>query len=218
MAESFYGATSQNKSHKQVEQFIPVIRQQNGYYSQLPMLVNNTVTLGATSYSAINQITGSNINWALGGAPAAPTTGNNTTMVAGTAYWVQVYVENNATLTGLEFLTGTTAGTDQWIGTLYNGSGNPVAVTALQTVTSLVNSLEKFPFTSTYNVAGPGFYFITLQSSGTTNKFQSYTVPGAAYGAGSIAGTTSTQAALAIATLSTYTNNTGPISCVYQEV
>lgn len=224
MAELFNQATSQNKSHKTLESRTPVVREQNGLYTALPVVIqSNLAVSGSASLAVINsanqfganQLVGNNVNWAAGGAPVAPTSGNNTTMVAGTAYWVQLYLEQSQTLTGLEFLTGTTAGTDQWIGALYNNAGNAVAVTALQTVTSLVNSLEKFPFTSTYAASGPGWYFVTLQSTGTTNKFQSYTVPGAAYGAGAIAGTTSTQAAIAIATLVGYTNNDGPISCVY---
>lgn len=249
MAESFEQATTQNPGHKKLEQYVPGMRLQNGLFTELPVVIDNNLTVNGTitggstnststnlvvttlatinnlvvsgtvtfvgGFAGVNQLVGANVNWSLGGAPAAPSTGNNTTMVAGTAYWVQMFLEADQTLTGLEFLTGTTAGTDQWIGSLYNIAGTPVAVTALQTVTSLVNQLEKFPFTSTYKAPGPGYYFITLQSSGTTNKFQSYTVPGAAYNAGSIAGTTSTQAVIATLASAGYTNNVGPVSCVY---
>jgi hypothetical protein len=136
-------------------------------------------------------------------------------MVAGTEYYVALYLESNFTLTGAQFLVGGTAGTDKWIAALYNNSGILVAnsTTGGQTVASLPNTMVSFPFTTTYAAPGPGYYYLAVQSNGTTAKVQTYTTPGAIFRANSVTGTFGSLPSLTATT--GYANNVGPVSCVY---
>ena len=163
----------------------------------------------------LNQLTGANLNWAMGGGPAAGTHGNDTAMVAGTLYWSQLFLDCNLTLTGVSVLVGSIGGTDKWIVALYDYQGNKLANSALAgTTAGTAANLQSIPFTATYAATGPGYYFIALQSNGTTAKFRSYTTPGAAFIDGSTTGTFGTLPnPLTVGT--TYTNNVGPVCGVY---
>ena len=166
-------------------------------------------------YFPTSQLVGANINWAAGGSPAAGTTGNNTTVVAGTVYWVQLLNDSNATITGIDILTGGTGGTDKWIAAIYSSTGVLLANSALAGVTAgTANNHTALPLTSTYNLVGPGVYFIAMQSNGTTATVQTYTVPNSPFITGSVAGTFGTLPAT-ITPGTTYTNNKGPICCTY---
>lgn len=163
----------------------------------------------------INQLTGMNTNFAVGGPPASGTHGNNTTMVAGTTYWTQLFLDCNLTLTGVTALIGGTGGTDKWIVALYSSTGVLLANSALAGVTvGTANNIQNIPFTATYAAVGPAYYFIALQSNGTTAKFQSYTTPGSAFITGSATGTFATLIN-PLTVGSSYNNNVGPVSGVY---
>lgn len=166
--------------------------------------------------AAMAAITGNNVNWALGGSPASGSHGNNTTMVAGTTYWVQGFVEANQTLTGISVLVGGTGGTDKWIVALYDYQGNLLANSALTgtNVSATANTQQSIAFTATYNAIGPAYVFMALQSNGTTAKFQSYTTPGAAYVASSATGSFGTLPS-PLTPGSSYTNATGPVCSTY---
>ena len=45
MAES---ATSQNSSHKRIEDRLPVVREQNGIFTELPVIIDNNLTVNGT--------------------------------------------------------------------------------------------------------------------------------------------------------------------------
>ena len=171
-------------------------------------------------YAPASQLVGFNINWAAGGAPAAGTTGNNTSTVAGTLYWVQLINDSNCTITGIDVLTGTTGGTDKWIAALYyySGSGTTASLVANSalagTTAGTANNHTTLPLTSTYTLIGPGIYFVALQSNGTTATFQSYNVANSPFITGSQTGTFGTLPA-SLTFGSSYNNNKGPICCTY---
>jgi len=48
MADLFNQAKSQNSSHFPIEQFIPAVRQQNGIFTQLPVVVDNSLSVTGT--------------------------------------------------------------------------------------------------------------------------------------------------------------------------
>lgn len=177
---------------------------------------STTGSLSATGGQvAINQDAGNNVTYAIGGAPASGSHGNNTTMVAGTTYWTQLFLDCNLTLTGVSVLVGGTGGTDSWIVALYNNAGALVANSALAgTTAGTANNMQNIAFTATYAAVGPAYYFIGLQSNGTTAKFQSYTTPGSIFITGSHTGSFDTLIN-PITPGTTYTNNVGPVSAVY---
>jgi hypothetical protein len=160
---------------------------------------------------------------------------NNTpkTMVASTRYYSSVDVNAPnpaaadggadqlapvATITGIQFLVGTTGGTDKWIAELHDVNGVLVATSALAGATAgTAGTWQQIAFTSTVDLV-PGTYFLTLQSNGTTATFAAYNFPApvattAQLVTGSVAGTFGTSANFTPAT--TYTAALGPTALLY---
>jgi hypothetical protein len=104
--------------------------------------------------------------------------GTNTTLVAGTIYWAEVFIPRNVTLTGIGVLNGATVGTDKWIVGLYGSAGGAVlANSALAGATaSGADAFQELAFTATYAAVGPARYWIAFQSNGTTAKIRTIAV------------------------------------------
>jgi hypothetical protein len=98
--------------------------------------------------------------------------GTNTTLVAGTTYWAEVFIPRNVTLTGIGVLNGATVGTNKWVVGLYGSAGGSVlANSALAGATSSgADAFQELAFTGTYAAVGPARYWIAFQSDGTTDK------------------------------------------------
>lgn len=106
------------------------------------------------------------------GGAAYGSTGTNTTMVAGTIYWAEVYFPNDVTITGIKVLNGATVGTDKGIVALAGSNGDIRATSALAGATTAgANALQTYAFTTPY-AAARGRHWIGYQSNGTTDTIR----------------------------------------------
>jgi len=111
------------------------------------------------------------------GSVAYGSFGTNTTPVAGTIYWGEVYIDRNITLTGIAFLNGGTVGTDKAIAGLWDSGGTLVANSALAGATTAgANAFQTLDFTATYAAIGPARYWIGIQVNGTTTRLRTIAV------------------------------------------
>lgn len=179
------------------------------------LLVANGSTTGPIVPSA--GMTVSSGQWKNWGRRADSLTGGTSTTPAATSVFVsQVFVHANAALTGIKLNNGGTCGTNKWIAVLFNSAGVPVANSALAGVLCTGSSTyQALPFTATYNVVGPGVYWIGLYADGATDRFYSVPASGEASGlAGVVTGTTfGTVASIVLPT--TFTADKGPIAFTY---
>ncbi len=142
--------------------------------------------------------------------------GTNTTLVAGTVYWAEVFIPRNTTLTGAGVLNGATVGTNKWIVGLYASAGGAVlANSALAgTTSSGANAFQQIAFTATYAAVGPARYWIAFQSDGATDTLR--TIAANTFVdvlTKSVTGTFGTLPSLTVPT--TFTADVGPIAYVY---
>lgn len=150
------------------------------------------------------------------GSVAYGSLGTNTTPVAGTLYYADLWLPFNKTLTGVGILNGGTVGTDSWIVGIHASAGGAVlANSALAgTVSAGANAFQQIAFTSSYAAVGPARYWIVLQSNGTTDRFRSVAV--STYIdvlTKSSAGAFGTLSSLTVPT--TFTADVGPVAYVY---
>lgn len=106
--------------------------------------------------------------------PVAATSGTDTACTNGTVYTGSVFVPENCTITGIQYLIGSVGGTDKVVVALYDKTGTLLANsdTAGATVGTAAN-LQQVALTSTYAAVGPAYYHIGLCFNGTTAKFRS---------------------------------------------
>jgi hypothetical protein len=148
------------------------------------------------------------------GSVAYASFGNDTTMVAGTVYFIGIVIPRNFTVTNINVLQGTIAGTDKLIGALYNSAGTLVANSALAGVTvTTSNTFLTLPLTSTYSAIGPGQYYLSISSNGTTDKIR--TVAANTFVTANTNSATGTFGTLAAITPPTsFSANKGPIAYI----
>lgn len=175
-----------------------------------------SVTGATTLTGGITAGSGTLKNFSHKWRPVALTDGTSTTPSATTVYLSQVFVEANATLTGIKVLNAATVGTDKYIVALFNSSGTALANSALAGVTtSGAGAYQAIPFTATYDVKGPGVYWIALYVNGTTDRFRSLPAAAEIGGlAGSVTGQTFGTVA-AITAPTTFTADKGPVAFTY---
>lgn len=150
------------------------------------------------------------------GSVAYGSVGTNTTLVAGTIYWAEVFIPRNVTLTGVGVLNGATVGTNNWIVGLYASAGGAVvANSALTGVTSSgANAFQEIAFTGTYAAVGPARYWIAFQSNGTTDTLRTIAVSTFVdVFTKSATGAFGTLTSLTVPT--TFTADVGPVGYVY---
>lgn len=148
------------------------------------------------------------------GSVAYGSFGTSTTPVAGTVYFAELHITEAMTITGIGVLTGTAAGTDKYIVSIYSAAGTLLANSALAGTTfPSTNSLQQADFTATY-AAAPGEYWIGVQINGTTDRFR--TIAANTFidvRTKSVTGSFGTLPALTPPT--TFTADVGPIAYVY---
>lgn len=150
--------------------------------------------------------------------PVTATTGigTSTSGVATTVFLTQIFVDNNATLTGIAVNNGATVGTNKYIVALFNASGTPIANSALAgTNTAGASAWQKVAFTSTVKVTGPAIYYVGVYMNGATDNF--FTIPAAGAYVGT-AGTVTAQTfgtVAAVTVPTTFTAGAGPIVYTY---
>jgi hypothetical protein len=184
--------------------------------TQLTLSGTLAVTGVSTLTGGVSNGSGKLKNFSHGYRPAALTSGTSTTPSATTVYLTQIYVPVNATLTGVKVSNGATVGTDKYIVALFDSSGAKLANSALAgTTTSGADSYQALPFTATYDVKGPGVYWIGLYVNGTTDRFR--TIP-AAGEYGGYAGSATGQSFGTVATVTpptSFTADKGPVAFTY---
>jgi hypothetical protein len=142
------------------------------------------------------------------------TSGTSTVAVAGTIYWAAIFIPTNITVTGLTYTTGATNGAGNVILGLYNSAGVLLRSTALAgTAVSGSSVKQSIDLTAPVVVVGPGLYFIAIQLSTTTAKFQTFSNAGEKFVVGSTTGTFGTLPSITPG--STYATGVGPYASTY---
>ena len=184
----------------------------------VPGTLNATTFAGTVTPSAgIAPVTSGFTAFGTGGVTNVlnSTAGASGTTAAGTFYYAALYVPFNCTLTGIQAVTGTTGGTDNWIVALWPAAGGTALATSSLTgvVAPASNTKKSFPFTATVPVNGPGVYIAGVQSNGThatylafSNAVEGFVTGGTASGFGTVPSLTPA---------STYTANLGPFMSTY---
>jgi hypothetical protein len=150
--------------------------------------------------------------------PVTATTGvgTSTTPSATTVYLTSVYIDTNATLTGIAVNNAATCGTNSYIVALFNSAGTPLAHSLLTgTLCSGASAWQDIAFTATLPVVGPGQYFVGVFMNGTTDRF--FTIPAAGEYVG-LAGTNTGQTFGTVAAITpptTFTAGAGVIVHTY---
>lgn len=186
-------------------------------YSQLstvtPVVLGDRVTNLETSLIA-NQVANLTVahKYSLGGPPASLTGGTDTTGVASAIWVTEHQIEKNTLITGISYLIGTVGGTDKAIAILYSSSGAVLATSALAGVTvGTLATFQRLAFTTPFQ-AGPGQYYIGIQTNGTTAHIR--TQAGGDHATGEITGQTfGTPTAITVPT--TFTVSNGPYVMSY---
>jgi len=128
-------------------------------------LARGTASTGRSRYSTVPI-----------GSVAYGSVGTNTTMVAGTIYWAELYVPRNITVASINVLNGATVGTDKGIAAIYDSNGLLLTNSALAgATTSGANTFQSYApatATGTYDLVGPARYWIAYQSNGTTDTIR----------------------------------------------
>ncbi len=100
------------------------------------------------------------------GSVALASVGTNTSDVNGQLWITDIYVPANITATGIGFLQGGTATTDNVGAAIYSPAGVLVASTSA-TILSGANTFKNQVFSSSQTIAGPATYYVVVQGNGT---------------------------------------------------
>lgn len=140
--------------------------------------------------------------------------GTNTTLVAGTQYFAEVWLPANKTITGVAVLNGATVGADNGLVFLCNSAGTVVATSALAgAATAGANAFQQRNFTAPYAAVGPGRYWLGYQSNGTTDTIRTIAADTFLNYTGSAAGVFGTVPAITPTTSTTA--DVGPAGYLY---
>ena len=106
------------------------------------------------------------------GSVAYGSFGTDFTPAAGSLYTAEIFIPRIMTVTGIGFLNGSVVGTDSIIVVLNNVTGTIISNSNLAgVVTAGANSFQEIALTAPISVP-PGTYYITLQTSGTTDRLR----------------------------------------------
>jgi hypothetical protein len=150
--------------------------------------------------------------YSLGGPPATLTSGTDTTGIAQAIWVTEHQIEKNTLITGISYLIGTVGGTDKAIAILYSSTGAVLATSALAgTTVGTLATFQRLAFVTPFQ-AGPGLYYIGIQTNGTTAHIR--TQAGGDHNTGEITGQTfGTPTAITVPT--TFTTANGPYVMTY---
>ncbi len=127
---------------------VGVWKEQTAIGESIPLIQVCTVPVGNVAYASL---------------------GTATTTVAGSSYVTDVFVPFTQSFTGVKMLA-LTAGTDKWIGAVWDSTGNLLANSAVAGIsTASSGTFQTLAFTASYVLTGPARYFIGIQSNGTSD-------------------------------------------------
>lgn len=144
--------------------------------------------------------------------PYVATAGTDTTPATTVIYAVEVYIENNATITGISLLNGS-SGAGNITVALADSTGLPIA--AAQSATTAQGSAavyQQIPFATPYAAKGPARYYIMVMFDNTSARFRA--LPVGNFRAGSVTGQTY-GTFTSVAAIVAFTTNLGPIADTY---
>lgn len=107
-----------------------------------------------------------------GTAPPTTTTGTDLAVVATEAYFCEVYLPQNALLTGIAVLNGSAVAGNLQLA-LYDSTGVAVATTA-STLQSGTAAYQKIPFSTPYQAIAPGKFYICVQGNNTSARLRTH--------------------------------------------
>lgn len=139
---------------------------------------------------------------------------NTATAVA--ARYASIQVPGDCTVTGIRFLQGLTAATTKAIGVLYDSGGNVLAYSAIAgVVMATASTYKELPFTTPYQLQGPGLFFIGIIFDGTGSTYGTIPVNcnGGTLGGSSVA--TFTTPVPLIISATPFTDAQAPIAHLY---
>lgn len=112
-----------------------------------------------------------------GGEPAvAATDGNNSTPSITETYWSEVLVPCNMTITGVKVFNGSDVTGNMRI-SLADSTGTPIAAAlTASTAGSGTDAYQTIPFASPYAAKGPATYYIGVQYSSATARYNTHTI------------------------------------------
>jgi hypothetical protein len=140
-------------------------------------------------------------------------TGNNTTPVAGTFYYIECKILADSLLTGFEVVNGETVGTDKLIAWIWDQNGYPLGNSALAGTTSVgAKAFQQLAF-ETAVLAPEGRYFVGVQTNGTTTRLATAKAGTVNMATGSVTGTFAEPKNITVPT--TFTANVGPLGTTY---
>jgi len=133
--------------------------------------VNGNIRLQAPN----NAISPRSIN--TGQNPAnASTDGTDSTPVITETYLSEIHVPTNCTITGIELFNGSNVTGNVTVG-LADALGNPIAAAqSASTAGSGTDAYQRIPFAAPYVASGPATYFIQVQYSSATARYNTHTV------------------------------------------
>lgn len=140
--------------------------------------VTGNVTGGITSgTTGITPASISVRNIATGGYPAIiSTSGNNSTPSTTETYVTEIFVPFNATITGVAIFNGSDVTGNMTVG-LATAAGAPIAAAvSASTAGSGPDTYQRVPFAVAYAAKGPATYYIQVQYSSATARYNTHTV------------------------------------------
>lgn len=209
-----------------IEKYISAIRLEGAYNSSLPITTTSTLTATGITNNGASSNTGgitqsttnkSSVFHSGGTAPfsgvAATSGATNASIVTTETYVCEVYIPANSTITGISVLNGTAVAGNLNVG-LANSAGTIVAQSATTTAASGTSTYQQVPFTTPYSAIGPGKYFILLQGSNTSGRYNAHTIGN--FGATKVTGETyGTFLTTASYSTTTFTTAIAPVADVY---
>lgn len=112
-----------------------------------------------------------------GGVPAvASTDGNDSTPVITETYWSEVFVPANMTITGVKVFNGSNVTGNMRV-SLATSAGAPIAAAlTASTAGSGTDAYQTIPFAVAYAAVGPATYYIGVQYSSATARYNTHTI------------------------------------------
>lgn len=148
-----------------------------------------------------------------GNTPATATTsGNDSTPSTTETYVSEIFVPCTMTITGVALFNGSNVTGNVTVG-LADSSGNPIAAAkSATTAGSGTDAYQRIPFAAPYVAVGPATYYLQVQYSSATARYNSHTVGnhGVLVQTGQVYGTLAS-----FSPPSTFVTNVGNIASLY---
>lgn len=151
-------------------------------------------------------------SWASGNAPATSTTqGSSVTPTITVAYFCEVFIPVNTTVTGLSLFNAAAVAGNIQLG-LYSSAGALLASTA-STAQAGTAAYQQVALTAPYTAVGPAKYYILAMFSSASGAFRAHTLGN--FTTGSLAAQTFGTLPPTITPPTTFTTAVGPVASTY---